>query len=234
MTTDIIIRSYSSDFEWLKYCLRSIQRFATGFRRTVVIVPQGQVPPTGTAESVFYIQETMPGYMAQQNDKLHADAFSDAEFLLFMDSDTIFTRPITPADAVSDCRYTVWLYTPYSSLPNDDAQMWKCVTEKALKQPVDYEFMRRHPLCAPRWALEEFRRWMLREHGMPLERYIAQQPNREFSEWNALGAWLWLHHRDKILWQNTDEELGAPFVHQSWSYGGFNPDIVNNLEAALA
>jgi hypothetical protein len=234
MTTDIVIRSWMNDFEWLRYCLRSIQRFATGFRRTVVIVPAGQVPPTGSAEDVHFVQEYGDGYMQQQVAKLHADAFTDAEFLCFLDSDTIFTRPVTPEDLIVDKRRVRWLYTPYSSLIGGDGQMWKEITAKILKQPMEFEFMRRHPLVAPRWALEGFRRWMWREHGTSLEKYIMGQPGHEFSEWNALGAWLWFHHHDCIAWQNTDEDMGTTFVHQSYSWGGLNEHIRADLERALA
>lgn len=233
MTCDIFVRSYAGDFEWLTYCLRSIQRFAKGFRKTIVVVPHGQHPPTGTAETVFFIHEKMDGYLDQQSCKLHADSFTDADYILYTDSDTIFTREITPSDCVDGNRAN-WLYTPYSSLTGDNAQFWRAVTEKAMKRPVEFEFMRRHPFCVPRWALEGLRQWFWRVHGMSLENYIAAQPSKDFSEWNIMGAWLWNHHRERINWTNTDVELGVPFVHQHWSHGGFSDEIQKNLELALA
>ena len=39
MTTDIFIKSYRGDFEWLPGCLHSIQKYATGFRDVVIVVP---------------------------------------------------------------------------------------------------------------------------------------------------------------------------------------------------
>lgn len=234
MTTDIFIRSYDGDAEWLRYCLRSIQRFATGFRRTVVVVPHGHHPPTGDAEMVFYVAETGDQYMQQQSDKLHADHFTDAEFILFQDSDTIFTRPITPDMVIRDNRRPVWLYTPYTSLGNDESQLWKKITGKIIGHPVEHEFMRRHPLVAPSWALREFRTWVHRVHGVSMERYVMTQPDHDFSEWNALGAWLWYFHRDHIVWQNTDEDMGTVFCHQSHSWGGLNEHIRANLERAVA
>lgn len=234
MTCDIVIRSYDKDFEFLKFCLRSIQRFATGFRRTVVIVPHGQHPPTGTAEVVFHVAEIGDGYMQQQSDKMHADHFTDAEFILWMDSDTIFTRPISTDLVIEDCRRPIWLYTPYSSLTGDDCKLWKPITEKLIGHQVDNELMRRHPLVAPRWALQGFREWVHKIHGVTLERYIMNQPAHDFSEFNALGAWLWFYHPNRIAWKNTDEDMGTVFVHQSYSYSGVNPDLVKHLEAALA
>lgn len=234
MTTDFIIRSWENDFEFLKYCLRSIQRFATGFRRTVVITPFGQKPPTGDAEDVWHVSETQNEYLGQQITKLHADAFTDAEFFVYMDSDSILTRPVCPEDLIVDKRRVRWLYTPYSSLGNDDSQLWKPITEKVLGCKVHNETMRRHPLVVPRWALEEFRKFIWRAHGVSLDRYVIDQPNRDFSEWNALGNYLWIHHHDRIEWQNTDEDMGTVFTHQSYSWGGLNPDLRAHLEAALA
>lgn len=233
MTCDIFIRSHSADFEWLKYCLRSIQRFATGFRRTVVVVPTGQIPPTGTAETVFYVERYGDDYLLQQSTKLHADAYADAEFILFTDSDTIFTRPISPPDMIEDLRRPKWLYTAYCSLGNDESQLWKNVTAKAVREPVEHEFMRRHPFIVRRTMLVEFRQWMLREHGMTLERYIMSQPAHEFSEWNALGAWLWLHRRNEVEWINTADDSTPTFVHQHYSWGGLSEAIQANMEAAL-
>lgn len=233
MTTDLLIRSWVNDFEWLTYSLRSIQRFATGFRNVIVVTPNGQIPPTGSVETVFHVHEHGEGYMAQQVTKLHADAYSDADYFAYLDSDVIFTRPVTPDDLIENGKVR-WLYTPYASIDSGDGQTWKEPTAKVMMQPVPHEFMRRHPLVAPRWALEGFRHWMWKVHGMSLEHYILTQPGRSFSEWNALGAWLWFYHRDKVEWQNTDEDLGTTYVHQSFSWGGLNDTIRADLERALA
>lgn len=235
MTTEIFIKSYPADYEWLQFCLRSIQRFATGFRRVVVVVPDGApCPPTGTSEKVLRVHEQGEGYLQQQNIKLHADCLSDAEFFLYLDSDVILTRPICPEDMIVQARRPRWLYTPYTSIDNGDGQTWKEPTAKLMMRPVPNEFMRRHPFCIPRWALIGFREWMWKAHGMSLERYIMSQPNREFSEFNAIGAWLWFHHNDKIEWQNTDEDIGTVYCYQHFSYGGLNDDTRRNMELALA
>lgn len=234
MTTDLWIRSYDGDAEWLKYCLRSIQRFATGFRRTVVVVPHGHNPPTGTSEIVFKVAEIGEQYIQQQSDKMHADHFTDAEFLTYMDSDCILTRPMCPDDLIVNQRKVRWLYTPYASINSGDGQTWKKVTEKFLGHPVELEMMRRHPFTVPVWALREMRAWCHKIHGVTLERYMTTQPYRECSEFNFLGAYLWFYHHDKVEWQNTDENMGTTFVHQHWSVGGLNDDIRKNLERALA
>lgn len=232
MTCDIFIRSYDGDAEWLKYCLRSIQRFATGFQQVVVVVPNGHNPPTGTNEVVFKVAEIGDQYMQQQSDKLHADHFTDAEFILYQDSDTIFTQPVTPATFIVDNRRPVWLYTPYAQLGNDESQLWKEVTSKVITFDVDLELMRRHPFCISRNSLQAFRQFIHLTHGVTAERYVMSQPAHEFSEFNALGSFMWYFHQNKVEWKRPEDF--PTYVHQSYSYGGLNPDLRAHLEAALA
>ncbi len=234
MTTDLFIRSYDGDAEWLRYCLRSIQRFATGFRRVVVVVPHGHTPPTGTSEIVFKVAEIGEQYIQQQSDKMHADHFTDAEFVVFLDSDCHLIRPMCPDDLIVDCRRPRWLYTPYASISSGDGLTWKKVTEKFIGHSVEFEFMRRHPFTAPAWALREMRAWCHKTHGVTLERYMMSQPDRQCSEFNFLGAYLWFYHRDKVVWQNTDEEMGEPFVQQHWSHGGIQDAMRKDMERVLA
>lgn len=233
MNVDLFVRSYDGDSGWLQYCLRSIHRFATGFRRVVVVVPHGHNPPVGTAEVVFRVAEIGEQYVQQQSDKMHADHFSDADFITFTDSDTIFTRPISPADLIVEDRVR-WLYTPYSSIDSGDGQTWKPVTAKFMGHPVENEMMRRHPFTVPRWAFEALRAWVHRTHGVTLERYFMTQPLRECSEFNFMAAYLWFHHHDKVEWQNTDDDLGTVYVEQKHSWGGLSDRIRGELERALA
>lgn len=233
MKVDLFIKTYPADHAWLIYCLRSIQRFTSGFRNIIVVSSQGHPAPIGSCEVGFEVQEHGDGYMNQQVVKLHADAYSDADFFVYQDSDTVFTRPITPEDLIANGKPR-WLYTPYSSIESGDGQTWKEPTSRVMVQPVEYEFMRRHCFCIPRWALDGFRQWMWKVHGMSLERYIQNQPLREFSEFNSIGAWLWFHHHDKVEWQNTDENLGQSYVLQKFSHGGLSDSIRAELEAALA
>ncbi len=232
MTVDLFYKSYAADFDWLKYSLRSVQRFATGFRKVIVVVPEGEKPPTGVSEQVFFVREHGNPYLFQQVIKLHADAFTDAEFIVPFDSDTIWTQPVTPQKLIADNRRPVWLYNSYEDLVGGDGQTWKEPTAKVLREPVQNEFMRRHPFVIPRRALISFREWVWQQHGMSLETFIMGQPDGTFSEFNALGAWLWIHHRDKIEWKKPEDF--PTYVHQSYSYGGINPDLRNHLEAALA
>jgi hypothetical protein len=99
LTCDIFIKTYPPDFVWLRYCLRSIAKFAHGFNRVVVVTPEPlpQDDPIWTLPQVFVVkEEAADGYLSQQLFKLNAHQFCQSDYILHTDSDTIFTEPVTP------------------------------------------------------------------------------------------------------------------------------------------
>lgn len=233
MTCDIFIRSYARDFPWLAYALRSIQKFATGFRQVVIVIPDTDNLDGLTVERVIKVKDTMPGYMQQQSSKMYADAFSDADFFLYVDSDCVFTEPVTPETFMTEGKVN-WLHTPWSKVGEDAQRAWGEVMRKCLGEEPTQELMRRHPQLIPRWALQEFRGFVAQKHGVSLEHYIKAQPLGAFSEFNTCGFYLWLHHHEKVNWINTEEFLPPTVLVQRWSHGGISPEIREEIERVLA
>lgn len=244
MTALIFIKSYPSDFPWLEYCLRSIRKFASGFREVVVVVPKVQVlsekswlrasPQVKVLEAVEYGHD---GYLSQQVFKLYADTFTDdTDYILHIDSDTIFTSPVTPETYFTNGKID-WMMTPYALIETP----WQPITEKfltLLRHPIEFEFMRRAPQMIPRWLYGAIREFCVLEHGCTIDQYIMKQPYRAFSEYNVLGALAYYYHRDKFNWINTAEtpesEWPTLTVLQKYSHGGLTPDIVAEFEQILA
>src|SRR4030095_12932354 len=120
-----------------------------------------------------------------------------------------------------------WLYTPYTAIQTP----WQPITEKFMGQPVENEFMRRLPIMVPRWLYPRLREFCFKEHKMPLCDYIKMQPPREFSEFNAIGAYAYAHYRERFVWVNTLESLQQPtFAKQYHSYGGITAGIKTEIE----
>lgn len=233
VTVDIFIRSYAPDFPWLNYALRSVQKFATGFRDVVVVIPDTDDLPNLTVEKVIKVKDVMPGYRQQQASKLYADTFSDADAFLYVDSDCVFTEPVTPETFMTAGRPN-WLHTPFDKVSPDARAAWYEVMRKCLGEAPQHELMRRHPQLIPRWALQEFRGFVAKRHGVSLEHYIKSQPGKEFSEFNTCGHYLWLYHHEKINWINTEEFLPPAVLRQWWSHGGITPEIREEMERLLA
>jgi hypothetical protein len=241
MICDLFLRSYSGDIAWMPYALRSLHRFVTGIRDIIVVVPANDYALFKhlnftreiLASSRF---EERDGYMDQMLDKLLAFLYTDADTILFWDSDVIAIRPFSPTDLLIDGKPR-WLITPYAKLVNADgtpAVPWRPITEKAIGCEVEYEAMRSHPLMATSEALIAFRQFMENTHKMSLGEYIAKQPTREFSEWNALGAWAFYYRPDLFAFWHTDVSVPEPFVRQFWSWGGLTPEIRSEMEKLLA
>lgn len=227
---DILIKSYPPDYERLGYCLRSLWKFAHGFRNIVLIVPHGtQNSLPKNAPQAIPVVEFGEGYMYQQALKANAHEFTDAEYVLHIDSDTMLTRPITPLTFMNEGK-PWWLYTPYSEI----VCPWQKITEKFMDEPLDYEFMRRLPLFIPRWLHEETAKFCLERHKMRLTDYIMTQSHRAFSEFNALGALAWTRFKDKFQWINTTTEpMPDTCAIQRWSGDAFDDGIKAKCEEIL-
>lgn len=232
MTTSIFVRSYEKDFPWLAYCLRSIHKFATGFQEVVVCIPEG-TDLNLTAERVVKVKETCEGYVHQQISKLNADLYTAADNVVYLDSDCVLTKPLTPEDLMTDGKPD-WLITPMDKVGEDARKAWFDVMKDCIGHPPEFEMMRRHPQMIPAWALVSFKEFIRGKHGKSMEAYAAGRPHRNFSEFNVMGFYLHAHHHDKINWLNTDDGVPEPLLIQAWSHGGITPEIKQQFEDILS
>lgn len=231
---DIFIRTYYSDLKWLVYALQSINKFCSGFRDVVIVIPESQKYLLDgfnlTKEKTLTCEEYKDDYLGQQITKLYADSYSDADYILFPDSDTLFTMPVTPKDFTREGKPLI-LKTKYEKV--ETAIIWKPVTEKALGYPVEFEFMRRLPFCYHSSTLKSLREYMKDKHGKELNAYIEEQPNRAFSEFNVVGAFADKFERDKYDFQDTDDGLPTLYVRQFWSWGGLTDEVMTEINDIL-
>jgi len=232
---DIVIRSYYKDLGWLAYALRSIRRYCRGFSNVVLIVPRSsreRLDWSGLSGDVTVnCPDYRDDYLGQQVTKLTADTFSDADYICHIDSDCVFTRPTSPDDLFEGGKPVV-LMTPYSAL--DRHVPWRELTERALEREVPWEFMRMPPYTFPRWIYGAFREHLAAVHGRPLEDYVLSQPARGFSEFNALGAFAYLYHRDCFAWRTVDAAPPDSPCEAFWSWGGVDSATRGRLERLLA
>lgn len=229
---DIYIKTWKRDWSWLEWCLKSIHRFAHGFRKVIVV--SEEKPPF---EGFEWIQnkDWSPGYLGQQATKLRADLHTNSDYIFYMDSDCCLTRDITPLDFMVDGK-TKWRVTPFENARNDQS-VWIGPMEKFVGKRPTHECMREHPFLVPRWALREVQKFCEYKHGMPIWEYVMGQadPRSElaltFSEWNCLGWFLFTHHHDRFEW--VDDKDANPCVFQGFTHGGekrMNEDLAKMRE----
>lgn len=211
---DIFIKTCSKDAEWHEWCMKSIEKHCHGFRRVHVQGEEGD-------QKSFYLW--------QQRAKMYADqhlamAYPDdvpPDYILFTDSDTVFTKDITPEYFLRDGK-SVWRHTPFGQ-SREDQKIWGPVMEKFLGKTPDQEWMREHPHFLPTWALKEIRTFCEYRHGKSLSDYIMEQAPAEaitplaFSEWNCMGFFLWTFHHDKIHWLDDSKPLACTYQGHTWS-----------------
>lgn len=229
MTTDIFIRTYHKDVPWLKYCLRSIVKYCTGFRQVVICIPENQVghlQPMGlTLEKIVACKDYgKQDYLGQQISKLSVHKYTDAEAVLYVDSDCVFDKPVTPETFLENGKPVIYK-TDYSKV--GDAICWKVPTEKFIGQSLQYEYMRRLPLFYFTSTIAN-----INQNFSNLEADILALPG--FSEFNLIGAYAEINESDKYLFKDTDlHNPVEPVIRQKWSWGGLTDEIRKELNQLL-
>ena len=232
MNTDIFIRTYAKDARWLEYCLRSVEKYARGFRQVLVNYGSNDeaiIGPIVRSHPGFVCRPEPPsgnGYADQLAAKISCDEYTDADFFFHVDDDCVFTAETTPTTHFTDGKPDVW-YDRYDSKWLKDHQgvrARKPATEAALGRPsIEVETTRRFPFVFPRWLYQATRQQIERTHGISCRAYI-QRNFGLFSEFNMLGAMAYYVYPDKFeLWSMDDYCLKPPLMKQYWSHSGLTP-----------
>lgn len=223
---DLFIKSYRPDFWLLQYSLLSIKKWVTGYNNIILLIPEKDKEHFDTRNMpertlIHYVEDKSPGWIWQQVCKLNAHKYSNADFIMFGDSDCFFTRPINLQDYVADDKPEI-LYTHYSKV--GDALCWQKPTEEFMIHPVQYEYMRRNCLVYHRATLIGIsEKWPnLEERIMKMER---------FSEFNLIGAYAVEYEYEKYNFVNTDDWIYTePKAVQCWSHSRKNSNDPTNLK----
>lgn len=223
--TTIFIKSYNKDFKLLYYALKSIQLNVKGNYDVLLMLDNGHELPNHfeifDKLKVVYVQREGNGYLFQQWCKISAHKHTDSDYIMFSDSDCIFDKEINVDEYISDAKPEI-LYTDYSKV--GDAICWKQPTEAFIKEPMQYEMMRRNCLIYHRSTLESI------EQYEPNLKHIILTSDR-FSEFNAISAYAWKYEIDKYNFVNTDNwEYTEPKGVQLWSLADKDGDATHKQE----
>lgn len=221
MTVDIFIRTYHKDLEWLKFCLRSIHKFVTGYRQIIICIPENQVtllkPFNLTQERVVTCPIYRDDYIGQQISKLLSFRETDADYILFIDSDVFFPQPVNIAGEYFRDGKPIVMETPWDQV--GDANCWREPTERLLGFETETEKMRR--MCIV------YRRDTLNALHNTINCDRLQEETTHFSEFNLMGSFAKQYEPDNYyFWHTQNEPNFPPQAHrQYWSRSGLLPII---------
>ncbi len=238
MKMKILIVSYGKDAPGLEHCLRSIDKYASGFSGVTVVYPYRDMNALGPIckrhdVAVRMFQEIAgKGHLHQNAIKCHADVYClGADWILHMDSDDIFVTPTRPESFFRDGK-PILCYQSYETLkPKGNevtAYVWKAPTERALGFATELEFMCAFPIIHHQSTYEGTRQWIAREHKCNFMDYVFNQKADfpyGFCEFDALGGYAHRFAHEKHTWQNVDTDGWAPLnwhLWHLWSHGGMD------------
>jgi hypothetical protein len=161
---------------------------------------------------------------------MKAYEYTDADAVLFWDSDVFAAEPIDiQAEYFQDGKPLIYK-TRYASMPDNP---WQHITAKAIGEVPEWEYMRRMPLIYRRDSLALADARMEQIHKMPLVEYIMAQPYRAFSEFNVIGALAEQMTPDRYTFVDTEAVDTPPNkVIQGWSWGGIDENVKHQLQLA--
>ncbi len=238
----ILIASFHRDFEWLRYCLLSLERFATGFLPTVIAYPEEDLEHVlslshwfgdhGVFNCEFRVWNG-PGFGRAQDAMMSGDILCpEADYFWLLGSDCLAIEPFTPDTFCFHDGRPVMLWNSWEVLAKHHPQAlaWRSGVEEALGWPSHGEFMRKLPLAYPRAMMEPMRVHIANRHGVRFTPYVHDRVNRvgNFSESNVMGEWMFVRNPDAVHFVNIDEhqpeirlDKMTP-IRQFWSHGGFD------------
>lgn len=237
MNAQVLIVTYRKDFDWLKFCLKSIQKFATGFGKTKILVPTEDLNELLNVIGGVEIDnweaesgEEWPGkgMLWHQFCILNADKWCpEADFIAHFDADCVFTEKVTPETFIKDGK-PVLQFERFDSIGKRHPGVleWKRAAEACLPFTVDSEYMRGHPEVYHRGLYQKTRELIEQKTGKTVEEY-AKSCRNEFpqtlAEFPTLGAVAGKFFRDKYhLVDNgkkpNPDKSDFP-VFQAWSHG---------------
>jgi hypothetical protein len=238
-TVDIFIKTYHKDFIWLEYLLKSIKKFASGFRKIIIVSDDdGNMLPEHFKDIIDFtvIYAPLPiindrcichgvGYIWQQCIKLSWYKYTDANEVVIFDSDEMLSLPTTPDSFKTNGKFN-WYYRKWEEAGN--AICHKHPVDTFLKMNTPYESM-----CITGFyftfsatkALEEHLNNIYKTYDIFSIVNICKLTN--LSEFNIFGNFIYsIQHPDYNYLFNTNKAFNKSII-KSWSWGGLKEEDKN-------
>jgi hypothetical protein len=212
-TAGICIKTFPPDYGFLEYCFRSIRKYATGYRQVLVIVEeQYEAPPIPEGARLVrcrqYEGTDCPPSRGVPIERLGAWRHTDADVLIFVDSDCVICRPVDfQTDPTINIERPVVLWTEWEG--SGPCEKWREPARRALGFDPPALTMCRYPFVFKRETLMGC--WQMCG-GEERLRTI------DLTDWEVLGNYSLLF-APMISYVHMSK-AGPACVHQFWNKGG--------------
>ena len=194
----ILIVTYAKDIEFLRFCLRSIEKYTTGFAGVTVVVPRAEMGLydwiSPQIRMCYFQEEAGKGMLHHEVQKCRADEWiPGVDFIMHLDADCMFWKPAKPSDYLIRGRALMVRerYDAITGYAVAGRKNWRIGVEAALGFKPEFETMVRHPQVYPRGIYSAVRKAVEAHTGMAFDDYVLSGRNEfppSFGEFDTIGA----------------------------------------------
>ncbi|MFG2910271.1 hypothetical protein ACGF13_35135 [Kitasatospora sp. NPDC048286] len=235
---DVFIRSYHRDRQWLDLALRSIALFASGHRQVVVVVPRSsleRMEPSAiesTGARLSTCRDYTDDYLGQQITKLHADRYTDADMILHLDSDQVFTAPCELTARLFDHGRPRMAFDSGGTRPESDG--WRRCPTTFYGEQVRADVTEPPPLIVPRHVYAGLRAHCRDAHGQSIGDYAHAAGFGRFCEFALLRGFALTREPERYTWVDTARHGRLlPECRSFWSRARTPASVADSLPPEL-
>ena len=254
--TDIFIKTYPGDFIWLKYCIRSIEKFVTGFRNIIIVTDSGTELEIDSKLPIKIFYEDLPnethpcpvgiGYAWAQSVKLNWTKYTDSDYVLQIDSDTMFCDKIDISYYTKEDKIK-WFYREWTE--SGEGEIHRVPADFFIKRETSRDHM-----PAPTWLFSRKTTKLFQDrvdenwggiwnylniHARQLwsndlnfnSEHLSTHKGWGSCEYHMYGNFIEFFYSDEYLLVHSSE-YSVP-IRQSWSWGGLKEDEIKYREELL-
>lgn len=234
MKTTIFTVAYDNDLEFLKYNLKSIEKYCKNYHKNIVLLDDHLNDCKKTQEYLdnigqpYFVDKSAKsiktGYVRQQYIKFLADKYmpEDCDFICWVDCDNIFIKEHNPEVYFKNNKPIVLKYSYeniYKKLKEkreparasrdiNSFKIWQETTSELVGFDVDYEYMQSMPFVYPMQTQKNFREYLENLHKKPLLNILKDVDL--MADANVIGAYCEKFEKDRFYWidrENKEEFL---------------------------
>jgi hypothetical protein len=263
MKCDVVIKTWKPDLPWLAYCLRFLRKNWQE-RSSGIVILANEDCREGIAsmhlngdsgvsyfrgERVYYVRPWPDTYNFHMYVTMRADDFTDADLLLFVDSDLMLVEPASLDDFTTDGKPIIYyqrtaeLEASKSPELHVHCRTWYPIMQEFFGHPPTRDYMTVFPMIYWAGTIQAVRRAITHKNGLGVEDALystrAFQPaafvNHKFTfcDYEILGMWADINESYRYCFVHASEQPRPKTkLYHSWTEWNSRTQI--ELERMLA